>query len=62
MWYWCDRGGHKDCDQKDVPMYCGHKDQEGHDKWVDFKAANAKARRQLKTGENKTKESMTDNE
>ena len=42
-------------------MYCGHKDKEGHDKWVDFKATNAKARHQLKTGDDKTKGSTTDN-
>ena len=43
-------------------MYCGHKDQEGHDKWVEFKAVNAKARRQLKTTrDDKTKGSTTDN-
>jgi hypothetical protein len=42
-------------------MYCGHKDQEGHDTWVEFKATNAKSRRQLKTGDEKTKGSKTDN-
>lgn len=54
-WYWCDHGGHKDNESKEVPIYFRHQDQADNDKWIKFKPAKVKSwAKQKITGKEKS--------